>query len=552
MNYFIPLLTALYVTVILVPICRRLALKFRIVDVPDARKVHRHPIPRIGGVAMAIGAFVPVFFWLPPDPLLLPLLGGAGILVVVGFLDDVHDLDYRLKFTAQIIAAVCVVVFGDVRVSGFGGLLSESIRIPPWLGVPLTLVVVVGVTNAINLADGLDGLAGGISLLSFAGIGLIAWNCDDPVIGMLAAAVIGALLGFLRYNTYPATVFMGDAGSQMLGFVAVSLAFALVRRHAPLSPFMPLVLLGFPILDTLTVMTARIYHRRSPFAPDKNHFHHKFMRIGLSHRQAVLVIYILQILLTFSAWIFRFHTDWTLLGGYLIFCALVLGFFYLCSVHGISFGAAAGTAGVVADESRQREFAVRRFLIVWSYRTLKVLVPLMLILVAVMATEMPRWVGWGALGGAAIIVFSFLVKLPAQVEAVVLRLPVYLLLPILCYHDHVSFWLSTGGWGVLPPRLLLAGYLALAACAILVVRYSRRTGYQTTPLDLLIFALALFIPLVRPEGSAAGMLTGMLSVQLLTSFYSFEVLVEELRGDYYRLRQVLVLVLLVWAFRGML
>ncbi|MBN2232978.1 MAG: undecaprenyl/decaprenyl-phosphate alpha-N-acetylglucosaminyl 1-phosphate transferase [Deltaproteobacteria bacterium] len=551
MNYFISLLTALYVTVIMVPICRRLALKFQIVDLPDARKVHQHPIPRIGGVAMALGALVPVCLWLPPDPLVLPVLGGAGILVAAGFLDDVYDLDYRLKFGAQILAAVWVAGFGGVAVRGFGGPLSQNIIIPPWFGMPLTLVIIVGVTNAINLADGLDGLAGGISLLSFACIGLLSWGCGDLVIGMLAAAVIGALLGFLRYNTYPATIFMGDAGSQMLGFLAISLTLGLTRRHAPLSPFVPLLLLGFPILDTLSVMTARIYHGRSPFAPDKNHFHHKLMRIGLTHRQSVMAIYALQLLLTVSAWLFRFYPDWMLLGGYLVFCFLVLGFFYLCSVGRLQFGAAAVNPARSVSE-RERRFVDPRLMIIWSFRALRVLVPLMLLLVGVTAAEMPRWAGWGAIAGAAGILLVTRLPSAAKVEAVVLRLPVYLLLPILCFQDQAVTRQLAALWVVPAPRLLLAGYLALAAAAVLVVRYSRRAGYQTTPLDLLILSLVLFIPLVRPVGGDAARVYGLLSVQLLTTFYSFEVLVEELRGDFRRLRQALVAVLLLWALRGLL
>ena len=137
--------------------------------------------------------------------------------------------------------------------------------------------------------------------------------------GLIALALVGAIFGFLRFNTYPATVFMGDTGSQLLGFSAITLSLDLTQGNTPLSPVLPLILLGFPVLDTLTVMAIRIATGRSPFLADRNHFHHNLMALGLRHTESVTVIYAGQTALVFAAFLLRFHSDWLLLSGYLVF-----------------------------------------------------------------------------------------------------------------------------------------------------------------------------------------------------------------------------------------
>jgi UDP-GlcNAc:undecaprenyl-phosphate GlcNAc-1-phosphate transferase len=168
-----------------------------------------------------------------------------------------------------------------------GALLPDGALLPAWVAVPLTVVAIIGVTNAINLADGLDGLAGGISLLSFCCIGYLAYLEGDISVGLAALAFIGAIFGFLRFNTHPATIFMGDTGSQLLGFAAITLSLALTQRQTALSPLLPLILLGFPVLDTLTVMITRILRKRSPFSADRNHFHHNLLDLGFRHPESV-------------------------------------------------------------------------------------------------------------------------------------------------------------------------------------------------------------------------------------------------------------------------
>ena len=201
--------------------------------------------------------------------------------------------------------------------------------LPDWVAIPLTIFVIVGVTNATNLSDGLDGLAGGIALLIFLCIGYLGLSEKDWLMVMIAIAAGGSVLGFLRFNSYPAQLFMGDAGSQLLGFVAVVLAIKLAQQSPDISVILPLIILGIPILDTLTVMIKRLGKGRSPFSADRNHFHHQLMSIGLYHTEAVLTIYLAQALLILYAIANHGSNDWILLFAYLLFACIVLGAFHI-------------------------------------------------------------------------------------------------------------------------------------------------------------------------------------------------------------------------------
>nr|HPJ97816.1 MraY family glycosyltransferase [Syntrophales bacterium] len=334
MIYFSALLVSLLLTIAMMPLLVRAALRFGIVDIPDARKVHRDPIPRIGGVAIAIGSIVPFVLWRQPGNFVAAYLAGAGILVVLGLLDDMRGLNYKIKFAGQIIAASIVIFYGGLRITNLGGLLPDGMILPEWFLIILTLVAVVGVTNAINLSDGLDGLAGGVCFLSLCCLAYLAYAIEDATALFIAVSLAGAVFGFLRFNTHPATLFMGDAGSLFLGFSVITLSLGMTQGGSPLSPVLPLIILGVPVLDTVTVMAERLYHGRSPFMPDKNHFHHRIMRLGFYHTESVFFIYLIQGCLIIAAILFRFHSDWLLLESYVIFSALILGGFFVAEKTG--------------------------------------------------------------------------------------------------------------------------------------------------------------------------------------------------------------------------
>ncbi|MBU4484311.1 undecaprenyl/decaprenyl-phosphate alpha-N-acetylglucosaminyl 1-phosphate transferase, partial [bacterium] len=175
MIYFSTLLISMFITIALIPVFRRLAVRVKVLDYPGDRKVHDRPMPKSGGIAMALGVLIPVLLWTPADKFAIALLIGAGIVVLLGLVDDFKDLGYKAKFAGQIAAALVVILYGGVKIKSLGMLLPVGVLLPDLLAIPLTLIVIVGVTNAINLADGLDGLAGGICILSFLCIAYLAY-----------------------------------------------------------------------------------------------------------------------------------------------------------------------------------------------------------------------------------------------------------------------------------------------------------------------------------------------------------------------------------------
>lgn len=293
------------------------------IDLPDARKRHSGAIPRVGGIAIGAGVLIAALLLLPLRPDLVACLVGASVIYLFGIADDRYSLDYRLKFTGQIAAALVFVFGGEIWLTRMPFFTMQVI--PDWIGIPLTVVVLVGITNAINLTDGMDGLAGGTSVLAATALGYLAYLGDDRQVALLAIAIIGATLGFLRYNTFPARVFMGDCGSQFLGFNVAAIGILLVERaNTAVSPLLPILILALPITDTALVMVRRIASGGSPFRPDRRHLHHQLLDAGLSPYEAILLVYTLQAVMIALAWQLRYASDWMLLAAYLAFAAVLL------------------------------------------------------------------------------------------------------------------------------------------------------------------------------------------------------------------------------------
>ncbi|MEM7565076.1 MAG: MraY family glycosyltransferase, partial [Pseudomonadota bacterium] len=207
---------SMFLVITLVPLLTRLAGPLGLLDQPGPRKIHQHAVPRVGGIAITIGVVVSILIWVPLRAEIQAYVLSASIIFLFGLADDRLGLDYRIKLTGQILGA-CVFIFAaDLQITRLPFFFDGEM--PGWAGLPLTLLVIVGVTNAVNMSDGMDGLAGGNSLLAACALGYLIYLGGDKQITLLALSVIGATLGFLRYNTYPARIFMGDAGSQFLGF----------------------------------------------------------------------------------------------------------------------------------------------------------------------------------------------------------------------------------------------------------------------------------------------------------------------------------------------
>ena len=369
-------LTSIIITVTIMPCFRALAVKLHALDRPDHRKVHSHTMPRCGGMAMALGMLVPIMLWAPKTQFVNGLLIGASIILFFGVADDIKNLSPGVKLLGQVMAALVITLVGGIKISDLGGFLPTGTILPDWVAIPLTIFVIVGVTNAINLSDGLDGLAGGITLLIFVCIGYLGLNEKDWLMVMIAIAVGGSVLGFLKFNSYPAQLFMGDAGSQLLGFVAVVLSIKLAQQSTNISVILPLIFIGLPILDTLTVMIKRLGEGRSPFSADRNHFHHQLMGIGLSHAEAVLTIYLTQALLILYAIACHGSNDWMLLANYLLFASIVLGAFHIFHKTGYHLNR---DRFLNSAKARLKPFKDRGQIIKFAFAMVKVGVPVLLI-----------------------------------------------------------------------------------------------------------------------------------------------------------------------------
>jgi UDP-GlcNAc:undecaprenyl-phosphate GlcNAc-1-phosphate transferase len=542
MTFLLTLLLSVLITIALIPILGRVAVRLRVLDVPNERKVHPVPIPRSGGVAMAIGALVPVIAWNHAAGFVPAYLAGAGLLVLTGMIDDSRGLGPPAKFAAQAVAALVVIVLGGIQIRSLGSLLPDGVVLPPWIGVPLTLVAIVGVTNAINLSDGLDGLAGGICLLVFCCIGYLAYLTGDETVGLAAVALSGCLFGFLRYNTHPATVFMGDAGSQFLGFSAVTLSLALTQADTPVSPLLPLIILGFPILDTLTVMLTRIAQGRSPFSADKNHFHHNLMGLGLSHAEAVLAIYVIQTLLIVSAFVFRFHSDWILLAGYLAFSASILSVFAAARKTGWRLKRYDLLDVIIAGNLRR--LRDNGDIIRVTFRVFEIAIPLLLLVTCILPAKVPGYFAYLSPGVIAVVLAAW--RFRAETLGTLLRLVLYLLIPFVVYLSdaHPAVWINDAMRGAYN-----ACFGVFAVSIVIVSKFTRRKGgFKNTPMDFLIVFLAVVVPNL-PEQHIQGYRMGLIAAKIIMLYFSYEMLMAEVRGKYGKIAVSTMASLTVLAFR---
>ncbi len=287
------------------PLVKVLSVKVGAVDVPkDGRRMHDHPIPRMGGLAIFFGFIVAMLLFVHLDAAKKGMLLGAVIVVVLGILDDKYALPAKPKFLVQIGAALIAVLSGNrIEVLSNPNIFSEN---PVWelgvLSIPITVIWIVAITNAVNLIDGLDGLACGVSTISAATMLVIALIVSEQDVALMMAALAGACIGFLPYNFNPAKIFMGDTGATFLGFIMATVSVnGMFKQYAIISFVVPFLMLGLPIFDVCFAVVRRVSHGQSPMAPDRGHVHHRLIDMGFSQKQAVGVLYVISAILGLSA-----------------------------------------------------------------------------------------------------------------------------------------------------------------------------------------------------------------------------------------------------------
>ncbi len=300
-NFYI-IITSLVLSTILVPYVARLSVRIGGVDTPDERKVHIRATPRLGGIAIFSSLLFTVIFFCDINQQVKGFLAGAIVIFLTGLADDLVNLTPRQKFAGEFLAAGLAVFMGDITVRNLGNPFGLGVLELGPAAIPFTIIGIVGLINAINLLDGLDGLAGGVCAIACISFSAISFNSGNSTLFTLALALLGALIGFLRFNNYPARIFMGDGGSLLLGYCMGTFSVMLASGGTrPVSPYIPLLILGVPILDTLVVMLKRNRERKRLFLPDKTHLHHRLLDLGIGHKYTVLIVFSISYLLNLIA-----------------------------------------------------------------------------------------------------------------------------------------------------------------------------------------------------------------------------------------------------------
>jgi UDP-GlcNAc:undecaprenyl-phosphate/decaprenyl-phosphate GlcNAc-1-phosphate transferase len=301
MNYYIIFVIAMIISFALTPLVKKLAVKLDIIDVPkDERRVHKKPIPLIGGLAIYISFMVMLAFNGGFSKDYLAIFIGGTIILIGGLLDDKYDLKPRYKLMFQISAAL-VLIFMGVEISLLTNPFTKyfsSLNLEKWISIPVTLIWIVGVTNAFNLIDGLDGLSSGLALISSVTMLIVSVITGRYEAILLNSILAGSILGFLPYNFNPASIFLGDTGAQLLGFLLSSIAIiGAVKSATAITLAVPIIALGVPIYDTLLAIIRRKINGKPIMQADKGHLHHRLLALGYSQKKAVIIMYIISIIL---------------------------------------------------------------------------------------------------------------------------------------------------------------------------------------------------------------------------------------------------------------
>jgi UDP-GlcNAc:undecaprenyl-phosphate/decaprenyl-phosphate GlcNAc-1-phosphate transferase len=510
--YLLAFITATVISMALIPLMVRIAPRLGMIDEPDPRKVHTVPVPRAGGVGIVIGSLLPIVLWSQGEQWISAFIIGAVVLLVFGVWDDMRELGHYAKFLGQIIAALLVVYYGDIYIMQLPFLNLEGAE--ETVAKPFTVFAIVGMINALNTSDGLDGLAGGLSLLSLSCIAYLGFMANGNSIVMVSIAALGGVFGFLRYNTHPARVFMGDGGSQFLGFTLGVLAVVLTQRtNTALSPVLPLLFLGLPIVDIVAVIVQRVRRGTKWYLAHKDHIHHRLLQLKFHHYEAVVLIYSVQMLFIASAIFLGYESDALIFSFYFTVCFLVFMFLTIAerrnwrahSEHGHSKFAA------LVQSAKQHAFFTNG-----SVRVVAFVIPFVFIAASILAPYVPRDFGISA-GVLVIILLLVLILRPG--ESIISRAISYVTAAFVVYLETKYIGGISGVIYVIDVGL----YVLLALSVWLAVRYASDSGFRVSPMDFLVIFVVLTIGIVS-RNHAHQELLGLMAIKLVILFYGCELI----------------------------
>jgi UDP-GlcNAc:undecaprenyl-phosphate GlcNAc-1-phosphate transferase len=475
MNPFFQLTLAVAVSMLVIPLVRRFAPRLGLVDLPDARKVHTVPIPRVGGWGITLGTLLPLVLVLRLDPLLQSFIIGCAILFAFGTWDDARTIGHWPKFVGQLAAAGVVVYYGDLWVSRVPFIDGT---LPADLGKPFTMFALIGVINAINHSDGLDGLAGGESVLSLIALAILGYMSGSALVLSIALATVGGIFGFLRYNSHPAFVFMGDSGSQVLGFTLGFLVVYLTQiANTAVSAALPLLILGLPIADILSVLYQRIHGRLNWFKATRNHVHHRLLELGFDHSETVVIIYLVQAAFVVSAVLARYESDGTVT---LIYAAGISALFW--TIHSAERRKWRVPRGRVESRLTRAIDVIKRSkaIVKGSLLVVSVLTPVVMVVSALLVSRVPS--DFAAAAAVLAVLPATQLLWPRAMRPALLRLAVYAtaIFPAYLLISHPDAIPQ----GAQP--IITAVIVVLALAIVMYVRFSAEQRFGTTPTDYLI------------------------------------------------------------------
>lgn len=507
---------SLFLSTALVPLFIRYASSMGLVDLPDGnRKVHTKVIPRSGGIAIALASILPLAFLTYFNHLNIGLLVGALIIVFFGILDDRYNLHYRWKFSGQILAvAIYITSYSSIGKLPF----FVSGEIWQYLSYAILFFFILGVTNAVNLSDGLDGLAGGATLLSLALIAFLAYCSNQLYIAFFAVSVIGALLGFLRFNTHPATVFMGDTGSQYIGFMLAALSVELTQLpENAYSPVLPLLIVGLPIIDTFMVMSIRLREKRSPFSPDKNHIHHQLLKFGLHHYETVATIYLVQIIFIVAAYLLRFSADSAILATHLCLASLTLGVLYFAKLANWQLR----TPNKGKVERRNLLFRRLSFFHEYGSQILSITLGLFWALLIYLSDSRDNTVPWLAV--ISLVTTFALTLLKPKLSPIYTRIAAYSASTLTLY----PLWASA--YSMQNINLIINSMAAILGVLLLItIRVTRKNNFRLDNQDILVLFILIGVSILPVTANIAFDISAM-AIKLALMLYVVEYLINNLK-----------------------
>jgi UDP-GlcNAc:undecaprenyl-phosphate GlcNAc-1-phosphate transferase len=476
LNPFLVFTLAVAASMLAIPLVSKLAPHLGLLDRPDPRKVHTAPVPRVGGWGIALGSIVPLLVSLQLDPLLQSYVLAVVVLFAFGVWDDARELGHWTKFAGQFAAVGIVVCYGGLYVSR----LPFDLTLDPLSGKLFTIFALVGAINAINHSDGLDGLAGGESLLSLIAVAVLGYVVGDKVLVGVSLATLGGILGFLRYNSHPARVFMGDSGSQVLGLTLGFLVVYLTQvAHTAISAALPLLLLGLPIADILVVLYQRIRSGGNWFKATRNHLHHRLLELGFDHYETVIIIYTIQALLVVSAVPLRYEDDVAVASAYLLVVGALFAALHVAERHGWRLRKQGATGSRVA--ALVERFSGSRVLRHAPLIVISIVVPGFMLLGSLWVATVPRDFAVVA-GVLAAVVAAEMLRAPAA-GSLAARAAIYATAIFTAY-------LFINYPGLARPRVEFVTVLALGILAVAIAIHVRfaatKQEFGTTPTDYLI------------------------------------------------------------------